>query len=145
MLSFKGFLSEAFNIPISSEEDIDNFDSKADKEDLKKLFRYVKTISKPNSSPEVPLVGGQGNDGGKIKIRGVKGTDDEQVVRDWIKKNVPKIKGIGYGNGKFGEGGKKINENTQEIMVAAVCLLNKKIPTTMSVTDANQLIEDAKK
>jgi hypothetical protein len=144
MLRFKTYLEEAFNIPIASEGDIDNYPSKADSTDLKKLFKYIKPIASPNSSPDVPMVGGAGNDEGKIKIRGIKGTDSEQQVRDWIKENLPDIKGIDFGNGKFGEGGTKINENTQEIMVAAICLLNETLPTTMSVTDANDLIERAK-
>ena len=149
MLRFRAYLEEAFNIPIASEGDIDNYPSKADSKDLKKIFKYIKPLSSPGTNPDVPMVGGlEGTDDfGKVKIRGIKGTDSEQQVRDWIKKEFPEIKPsqVDYGNGKFGEGGKKINENTQEIMVAAICLLNKKLPTTMSVTDANQLIEDAKK
>ena len=140
----QSFLSEAYNIPLSSEADIDAFDSKADKNDLKKLFKYVKPLSKPTSSTDVPLVGGAGNDGGKIKIRGIKGTDNEQKVRDWIKENLPDIEGVDYGNGKFGEGGKKIHENTQEIMVATLCLMNKSFPATMNAVDAKKLIDDAK-
>jgi len=140
----QNFLSEAYNIPLASEEDIDAFDFKGDKTDLKKLFKYVKPISKPTSSADVPLVGGVGSDGGKIKIRGIKGTDDEQKVIDWIKENLPGIEGISYGAGKFGEGGNKIHENTQEIMVATLCLMNKNFSTTMNAVDANKLIEDAK-
>ena len=148
MLRFRVYLEEAFSIPIASEGDIDNYPSKVDSKELKQIFKYVKPLSAPGTSSDVPMVGGlEGTaDYGKIKIRGIKGTDSEQKVRDWIKEKFPNIKAseVDYGNGKFGEGGKKINENTQEIMVAAVCLLNKKFPTTMSVTDANQLIEDAK-
>ena len=148
MLRFRAYLEEAFNIPITSEGDIDNYPSKVDSGDLKKIFKYIKPLSSPGTNPDVPMVGGlEGTaDFGKIKIRGIKGTDSEQQVRDWIKEKFPKIKAseVGYGAGKFGEGGKKINENTQEIMVAAICLLNKKLPTLMSVTDANELIEEAK-
>jgi len=143
----QNFLSEAYNIPLSSEADIDAFDSKADKNDLKKLFKYVKPLSKPTSSTDVPLVGGVGNDGGKIKIRGIKGTDNEQKVMDWVKENLPDIEGVAYGNGKFGKGERgytKIHESTQEIMVATLCLMNKNFPATMNVVDANQLIDDAK-
>ena len=145
VVKVQNFLSEAYNIPLSSEEDVDAFEFVGDKADLKKLFKYVKPISKPKSSADVPLVGGIGNDGGKIKIRGIKGTDDEQTVRDWIKENLPDIEGISYGNGKFGEGGKKIHENTQEIMVATLCLMNKTFTSPMNASDAKQLIEDAKK
>ena len=145
VVKVQNFLSEAYNIPLSSEKDVDAFEFVGDKADLKKLFKYVKPISKPKSSADVPLVGGIGNDGGKIKIRGIKGTDDEQTVRDWIKENLPDIEGISYGNGKFGEGGKKIHENTQEIMVATLCLMNKTFTSPMNASDAKQLIEDAKK
>ena len=148
MKRFKQYLNEAFNIPIASEGDIDNYPSKVDSKDLKKIFKYIKPLSSPGTNPDVPMVGGLEStaDFGKIKIRGIKGKDSEQKVRDWIKKEFPKIKAseVSYGDGKFGEGGKKINENTQEIMVAAICLLNKKLPTTMSVIDANELIEEAK-
>ena len=88
MLRFKVYLEEAFNIPITSEGDIDNYPSKADSEDLKKIFKYIKPLSSPGTNPDVPMVGGlEGTaDYGKIKIRGIKGTDSEQQVRDWIKK-----------------------------------------------------------
>ena len=91
MLRFKVYLEEAFNIPITSEGDIDNYPSKADSEDLKKIFKYIKPLSSPGTNPDVPMVGGlEGtNDFGKIKIRGIKGTDVEQQVRDWIKKEFP--------------------------------------------------------
>ena len=146
MLRFKAYLEEAFNIPIASEGDIDNYPSKANSEDLKKIFKYIKPLSSPGTNSDVPMVGGlEGtNDFGKVKIRGIKGTDVEQQVRDWIKKEFPDIEHLDYGAGKFGEGGKRINENTQELMVAAICLLNETFPTTMSVTDANDLIERAK-
>ena len=59
-------LTEAYNIPLASEKDIDAFDFVGDKKHLKKLFKYVKPLSKPTSSTNVPLVGGAGNDGGNI-------------------------------------------------------------------------------
>jgi len=138
----QNLLSEAYNIPLASEEDIDDFEFVGDKADLKKLFKYVKPIS----TEDIPLVGGSGKgDAKKVKIRGVKGTDNEQKVIDWIKKNLPKIEGIGYGKGSIGTAGTKIHESTQEIMVATLCLMNKTFTSPMNASDANQLIEDAKK
>ena len=135
----QNFLSEAYNIPLESEKDIDAF--VGDKEDLKKLLKYVKPIS----TEDIPLVGGSGNDTNKLKIRGIKGTDNEQKVRDWIKENLPDIEGISYGKGSIGKGGKKIHESTQEIMVATLCLMNKTFTSPMNASDANQLIDEAKK
>ena len=135
----QNFLSEAYNIPLESEKDIDAF--VGDKEDLKKLLKYVKPIS----TEDIPLVGGSGNDEKKVKIRGIKGTDNEQKVRDWIKENLPDIEGISYGKGSIGKGGKKIHESTQEIMVATLCLMNKTFTSPMNASDANQLIDEAKK
>ena len=135
----QNFLSEAYNIPLESQKDNDAF--VGDKEDLKKLLKYVKPIS----TEDIPLVGGSGNDEKKVKIRGIKGTDNEQKVRDWIKENLPDIEGISYGKGSIGKGGKKIHESTQEIMVATLCLMNKTFTSPMNASDANQLIDEAKK
>lgn len=43
-----------------------------------------------------------------------------------------------------GAGTKKISENTQELMVAAMLLLNKRFATTVDFTDAKRIIDEAK-
>jgi len=138
------FLTEAYNIPLATEEDIDAFDTEIDKGNLKKLLKYVKPLIKSTTSADIPLVGGSGEDAKNVKIRGVRSAGKEAEVMKWMEDTFDDIKGIYFGQGKFGEGGRKIHESTQEIMVATLCLMNEKFPDKMSATEANDLINKAK-
>ena len=79
MLKFKEFLSisEAFNVPISSPEDVDGFDTKQDKNALKKLISHLVSLG----LEDIPVAGGAN----KIKIRGAKNQDTQNEIRQWIK------------------------------------------------------------
>ena len=136
MLSFTQHapLSEAFNIPIKNNDDVDNFDTKQDKESLKKLLTHLNSLG----LDDVPIAGGNN----KIKIRSAQDKQDD--IKQWIKDNTPKLGGISFGQGSIGKGGVKINENTQEMMVAAL-VLNKVKSGNIDETEAIKIIEDAKK
>ena len=114
MLSFKGFLLEAFNIPIIEPNDVDNFDTSQDKDALIKLINYLNSLGLDN----IPIAGGSN----KIKIRGAKDQETQNKIKEWIKENIPELNGVSFGQGSIGKDGVKINENTQEMMVAALVL-----------------------
>ena len=44
MKSFSTFLTEAFNIPIRDESDVDSFETKQDKDGLKKLVKHLNLL-----------------------------------------------------------------------------------------------------
>jgi len=136
MLTFKQHsLSEAFNVPISSPEDVDGFDTKQDKESLKKLVNHLNSLGLDN----IPVAGGAN----KIKIRGAGDQKTQNDIKDWIKTNTPELTGVGFGQGSIGKDGVKINENTQEMMVAAL-VLNKVKSGNIDEAEAVKMIEDAK-
>ncbi len=143
MLRFKQYLSEAFNIGIIDPDDLPEIvSSNQDKNQLKKLFNYLKRIV----DEDIPLIAN--NTKGELKIKRVYSTKRDEI-KTWIKDNVPDLKissdNGGFGDGTVGVGGKKrVNENTQEIMVATLCLMNKSFDTSMSLADAIELINDAK-
>ena len=149
MKSFKGFLlTEAFNIAIVDPDELpDEVSTKQDTTQLKALFNFLKGIS----DEDIPIIGGTAGDSGKIKIQTAyetaTSTSREEILK-WIEDNGSKLvfKGNTYfGTGTVGKAGKKrISPNTQEIMVATLCLMNKNFDTTMSLADAAQLIIDAK-
>jgi len=137
MLNFKEFLSisEAFNVPISSPEDVDGFDTKQDKNALKKLISHLVSLG----LDDIPVAGGAN----KIKIRGAKNQDTQNEIRQWIKNNTPELGGVAFGQGSIGKDGVKINENTQEMMVAAL-VLNRVNGGSISEIEAVEMIEGAK-
>ena len=143
MLRFKQYLSEAFNIGIIDPDDLPEIvSSNQDKNQLKKLFNYLKRIV----DEDIPLIAN--NTKGELKIKRIYSTKRDEI-KTWIKDNVPDLKissdNGGFGDGTVGVGGKKrVNENTQEIMVATLCLMNKSFDTSMSLADAIELINDAK-
>jgi len=70
-----------------------------------------------------------------------------EEISKWLKDNGTNLNlhSKKYGTGSIGSGGTvRVHENTQEIMVAALCLMNKKFPEKMSSVDAIELINDAK-
>ncbi len=136
MLSFTGFLTEAFNIPIKEPNDIDSFDTKQDKNSLIKLVNYLNSLS----LDDIPIAGGSN----LIKIRGAQNQETQNKIKDWIKQNIPDLKGVGFGQGSIGKDGVKINENTQEMMVAAL-VLNKVESKNIDESAAIEMIDNAKK
>ena len=138
MKSFSTFLTEAFNIPIRDDSDVDSFETKQDKQALKKLVKHLNSLG----LDDIPIAGGGGSNSNKIKIRSAQSKEPE--IKQWIKDNTPELTGISYGQGSLGKDGVKINENTQEMMVAAL-VLNKVKSGSISESDAVNMIEDAKK
>ena len=135
MLRFKQYLSEAFNIPIKEPNDIDGFDTSQDKDSLIKLVNYLDSLG----LDDIPIAGGSN----QIKIRGAKDQETQNKIKEWIKENIPELKGISFGQGSIGKDGVKINENTQEMMVAAL-VLNKVKSGSIDEIEAVDMIEDAK-
>ena len=135
MLSFKGFLSEAFNIPIKEPNDVDEFDTSQDKDALIKLINYLNSLG----LDDIPIAGGSS----KIKIRGAKDQETQNKIKEWIKENIPELNGVSFGSGSIGKDGVKINENTQEMMVSAL-VLNKVKSGSIDESEAIDMIEDAK-
>jgi hypothetical protein len=104
MLRFKSYLNEAFNIPITEPKDVDSFNTKYDKKELKKLLNYVKSLK----LADVPIVGDGDSKAkkGTIKIRFAGLVQDD--ITDWIKNNtsLPKT-AYDFGEGSLSTGVKK--------------------------------------
>ena len=144
MLSFKNYLNEAFNLGIIDPDELPDIVSKnQDATQLKRLFNYLKRLI----DEDIPLIAD--NNKGILKIKRVY-SSHRKDIEDWMKENTPDLK-IGTGKTLFGDGTvgkdgtKRVNENTQEIMVATMCLMNQKFDTSMSLVDAISTIEEAKK
>lgn len=135
MLEFKQF-SEAYNVPISSPEDVDSFDTKQDKDSLKKLIAHLNSLG----LEEIPVAGGSN----KIKIRGASDQDTQDKIKSWMKENTPELSGVTFGQGSIGKDGVKISETTQEMMVAAL-VLNSIKGGSVSEAEAVKMIDGAKK
>jgi len=135
MLTLKQHLSEAFNVPIKDSSDIDSFDTKQDKDSLKKLLNHLSSLG----LDDIPIAGGKD----KIKIRSAKDQGTQDKIKKWIKDNTPDLGGVSFGMGSIGKDGVKINENTQEMMVAAL-VLNKVKSENLDEASAVEMIEDAK-
>lgn len=135
MKSFKGYLREAYNIPIKEPNDVDDFTTKQDKDALIKLVNYLNSLN----LDDIPIAGGAD----KIKIRGASSQEIQNKIKDWVKENIPELKGVTFGSGSIGKDGVKINENTQEMMVAAL-VLNKVKSESISEADAIEMIDNAK-
>jgi len=127
-------LTEAYNVAIKSDKDIDSFETKLDKPQLKSLLKYLLSLK----LDDIPIAGGSAG----IKIRS--GQEKDTDIRTWAKENTPDIK-IMFGQGSIGTGGDvKISESTQELMVAAL-VLNKVKSGNIDEASAIEMIEDAKK
>ena len=125
--------TEAYNVPIQKDSDIDDFDTKLDKSQLKSLLKYLQSLK----LDDIPIAGGPAG----IKIRSAQDKDTE--IRDWAKENSPDIK-LSFGQGSIGKGGGvKISESTQELMVAAL-VLNKVKSGNIDEVAAIEMIEEAK-
>ena len=125
--------TEAYNIPIQKNSDVDDFDTKLDKSQLKSLLKHISSFK----LDDIPIVGGPAG----IKIRSAQ--DKSVEIRTWAKENTPDIK-ISFGQGSIGKGGGvKVSESTQELMVAAL-VLNKVKSGNIEESAAIEMIEDAK-
>ena len=138
----QSFLSEAFNIGIVDNSDIPkDVTSNQDLNQLKAFFNYLKGLK----SVDIPLIA---NEKGVLKIhRDYEDAGHAEEISDWLKEKGTdlNIHSKKYGTGSIGSGGTvRVHENTQEIMVAALCLMNKKFPEKISTVDAIELINSAK-
>ena len=125
--------TEAYNVPIQKDSDIDDFDTKLDKSQLKSLLKHLLSLK----LDDIPIAGGPSG----IKLRSAQDKDTE--IRAWVKENTPDIK-ISFGQGSIGKGGGvKISESTQELMVAAL-VLNKVKSGNIDEVAAIEMIEEAK-
>jgi len=125
--------TEAYNIPIQKDDDVDDFETKLDKSQLKSLLKYVSSLK----LDDIPIAGGPAG----IKIRSAQDRDTE--IRAWAKENTPDLK-ISFGQGSIGKGGGvKISESTQELMVAAL-VLNKVKSGNIDEAAAIEMIDEAK-
>ena len=88
-------LTEAYNIPLKDSGDIDDFNFKGDKSDLKTLLTYLSSLG----YSDVPLAGE--DSGKKVKIRGVDNKENQKTIIDWIKTNTPSLHGEKRGQKKF--------------------------------------------
>ena len=132
-LDNKKQFTEAYNVPIQKDSDIDDFDTKLDKSQLKSLLKYLQSLK----LDDIPIAGGPAG----IKIRSAQDKDTE--IRDWAKENSPDIK-LSFGQGSIGKGGGvKISESTQELMVAAL-VLNKVKSGNIDEVAAIEMIEEPK-
>ena len=130
----QNILSEAYNVPIQKNSDIDDFETKLDKSQLKSLLKHLSSLN----LDDIPIAGGSSG----IKIRSAQ--DNNKEIRDWAKENTPDIK-LSFGQGSIGKGGGvKISESTQELMVAAL-VLNKVKSGNIDEAEAIEMIEEAKK
>ena len=126
--------TEAYNIPIQKDSDIDDFDTKLDKSQLKSLLKHLQSLK----LDDIPIAAGSAG----IKIRSAQDKDIE--IRTWAKENIPDIK-LSFGQGSIGKGGAtKISESTQELMVAAL-VLNKVKSGNIDEVEAIEMIEEGKK
>ena len=133
-LSNKKQFTEAYNIPIQKDSDVDDFDTKLDKTQLKYLLKHLQSLK----LDDIPIVGGPAG----IKIRSAQDKDAE--IRSWAKENAPDLK-LSFGQGSIGKGGGvKISESTQELMVAAL-VLNKVKSGNIDEAAAIDMIEDEQK
>tara|TARA_B100001173_G_scaffold7257_1_gene6356 strand:- start:8399 stop:9793 length:1395 start_codon:yes stop_codon:yes gene_type:complete len=125
--------TEAYNIPIQNDSDVDSFDTKLDKTQIKSLLKHLQSLK----LDDIPIAGGPAG----IKIRSAQDKDSE--IRAWTKENTPDLK-ISFGQGSIGKGGGvKISESTQELMVAAL-VLNKVKSGNIDEAAAVKMIDEAK-
>ena len=132
-LTTKLQFTEAYNIPIQKDSDVDDFDTKLDKSQLKSLLKYLQSLK----LDDIPIAAGSAG----IKIRSAQDKDTE--IRAWAKENTPDLK-LSFGQGSIGKGGGvKISESTQELMVAAL-VLNKVKSGNIDEVAAIKMLEEAK-
>jgi len=95
---------EAFNIPLETPEDIDSFPTKLDKNELKKILKYVKS-----QTEVVPFAGGA-NGGIKVRLK-------DAETKQWVKDNT-NVK-VSFGSGSIGKEPSPSGEDWEAMITVA--------------------------
>ena len=85
-------LQEAFDIPIATPADVDNFNTQY-KDELKSLLSHLYSIG----ATDIPIAG---SPEGKFKIRNQK--DNQSAIKDWTASNTPSLS-YSFGQGSVGK------------------------------------------
>lgn len=102
MKNFSQYITEGFDIPVTSHDDVDKLEL-SHPEEVKRLLDYIT----PLKLSSVPIAGGTGGDSGKIKIRGAKTNPDALgKIKSWAKDNAPNVK-YAFGDGSLRVSGEK--------------------------------------
>ena len=121
-------LQEAYDIPIASAADVDNFNTEY-KDELKKLLSYLISIG----ATDTPIAG---SPDGKFKIRNQK--DNQSAIKDWAASNTPSLK-YSFGQGSVGGKGLRISNKGDVVEgllgVALFISLRGDIPTKQRIID----------
>jgi hypothetical protein len=123
----QAMLQEAYDIPITSDADVDNFNTEH-KDELKELLSYLISIG----VSDIPIAG---SPDGTFKIRIQ--SKDEKGVKDWMSANVSKLKHK-FGQGSVGKVLKISNRGDVVEGLLAVALfisLRGDIPTKQRIVD----------
>jgi hypothetical protein len=131
-------LQEGFDIPIATDDDVDNFNTQY-KDELKSLLSYLTSIG----ATDIPIAG---NPEGKFKIRNQKG--NESKIKDWTESNTPNLK---YAFGQGSVGGKALRiSNKGDVVegllgVALFISLRDGIVTKQRIIDTLKALDEQKK
>jgi hypothetical protein len=132
-------LQEAFDIPIATPADVDNFNTAQDKEELKKLLSYLTS----NGATDTPIAG---SPDGKFRIRNQK--DNQSAIKDWAASNTPSLK---YAFGQGSVGGKVLRiSNKGDVVegllgVAMFISLRDGVVTEQRIIDTLKALDEQKK
>lgn len=103
MRGFSQYISEGYDIPVSSHSDVDKLNL-SHPDEAKRLLDYISTLKLSS----VPIAGGSGGDSGKIKIRGTKTNPTAlNQIKSWVKDNAPNVK-YAFGDGSLRVSGEKV-------------------------------------
>jgi hypothetical protein len=144
MKNYKEFLNEnrliveaksnAYNIAINDESDLDKVKLKPDIEIVRGLLSLIKGYG----FSDIPLVA---NSNGALKIRA---KNLEEEISKWFADNGYDKTNIVFGMGSIGKEGDKISTSTQELMVASLVLIGKTYHKKLTIEEANDIIKQAK-
>jgi len=142
MKDFRHFLNEnltlnesnAYNIAINDESDLNKVKLKPDVEIIRGLLALIKGYG----FKDIPLVS---NASGQLKIRA---KDLEEEISKWFADNEYSKTNITFGMGSIGSQGDKISTSTQELMVASLVLIGKQYKSELTIEEANEIIKQAK-
>ena len=138
----QAMLQEAFDIPIASTADVDNFNTAQDKEELKKLLSYLISIE----AADTPIAG---SPDGKFKIRNQK--DNQSAIKDWAASNTPslKLRAASFGQGSVGGKALRISNKGDVVEgllgVALFISLRDGIVTKQRIIDTLKALDEQKK
>ena len=145
MITFKTYLTEAFNIPLKSQKDIATFQTKLDKKALKQLLGLLKKSNKL----DIPLVG---NEKGYVKVRSIGGTKKDvakrksqnlKILTKWKKANKITTKIVAPGDGAIRGSGKEakfFNEGDTAEGIFATLLFMKFADKPMTEKQCNKIL-----